>query len=83
LLLSAEESPHPDIPMPVQFLSVGKAALNGFLAPLIQSPAFLGQSMTIDLLPRALPDMPGHGFDRLGVTGALTSPWAIPAKVWV
>ena len=49
--------------MPVQLFGVSKAALYGFLAPLVDLFTLFGVAMAVDLLFVILPDMPG---DYLG-----------------
>ena len=81
--MGAQQTPHSDIAMSVKLFGIGKAALDGFLTPLIEGLAFTGQSMRVDFLPFILPDMPNDGFDLLGIAGALAEPGKVSAEFWV
>ena len=81
--MGAQQTPHSDIAMSVKLFGIGKAALDGFLAPFIESLAFTGQSMRVDFLPFILPDMPSDGFDLLGIAGALAEPGTVSTEFWV
>ena len=81
--MGTQQPPHTYIAMAVKLFGIGKAALDGFLTPLIEGLAFTGQSIRVDSLPFILPDMPGDGLDLLSIAGALAEPGAVSTVFWV
>lgn len=58
--------------MPVELFRIGEAPFDRFLAALVDGLSLGGETMGIDAFPICFPDMPGDGFDVLGVAGALS-----------
>jgi hypothetical protein len=70
LLGHSSETAEAAVTMAVKLFGVGKAALNGFLSPFIETLAPIGQAVGLDAILGILPDVPSDDLGRIGARGA-------------
>lgn len=70
LHLNAPQTSEPGIAMAMKLFGIGKGALHGFLAPLVNGLALWGEPIGIGPFARFLPDMARNGALTLGIGGA-------------
>src|SRR5690606_37759527 len=82
LHLYAPQTSEPGIAMAVQLFGIGKGALHGFLAALVDGLALGGEPMRIGSVARLLPDMARNRALGLGIGGARGQKRAGLAQRW-
>lgn len=64
-------------------LGIGEAAFDSFFASLVERFSRGGFAVEIDLFTVLFPNMPGDGFDVLGITGALSQQRTLLTYLWI